>query len=113
MSHIATGYWYNSAAAGKVRADENYAGGFASSLFDYTNVDADGKVLNKLRGVDGSVGNKPTCYSDHVPDPGFPLITTDILRNYGASFGGIAKDPLMGYVQTVSVILMLLVPLQF
>lgn len=86
VSHIASGYWYNSAAAGKVRVDESYDGAFASSLFDYTDIDADGKVLNRMRTVETSVGNEPSCFSEHVADPGFPLVTADILQIYDATF---------------------------
>ena len=102
VSHIAAGYWYNSASLGKVRVDESYDGAFASSLFDYTNTTSDGGVLNKLWTVSPSVGSQPTCFSEHIPDPGFPLVTADILKQAGASFGGVTNDQWIGYSQTVS-----------
>lgn len=102
VSHITSGYWYNSAAQGKVRADEAYDGEFASSLFDYTNVTAGGQVLNKLRTVGPSVGSSPTCFVEHIDSPGFPLVTADILKTNGAAFGGIVNDPIVGYTQSVS-----------
>lgn len=102
VSHITSGYWYNSVAQGKVRVDEAYDGEFASSLFDYTNVTADGQVLNKLRLVGPSVGSSPTCFVEHISNPGFPLVTTDILKNNSAVFGGVVNDPEMGYTQSVS-----------
>ncbi|KAK5093303.1 hypothetical protein LTR70_005019 [Exophiala xenobiotica] len=100
VSHIASGYWYNSAAHGKVRVDETYDGAFGSSLFDYTDVDANGQVLNKLWTVETSVGNVPACFVEHVADAGFPLITADLLKIYQASFGGVVNDPYVGYVQS-------------
>lgn len=85
-----------------MRIDETYDGAFASSFFDYTNIDASGAVLNKVRTVSGSAGSKPECYIDHVANPGFPLVTGHLLKSYSASFGGVVKDPYIGYAQTVS-----------
>ncbi|KEF63760.1 uncharacterized protein A1O9_01738, partial [Exophiala aquamarina CBS 119918] len=100
VSHITSGYWYNSATQGKVRVDEAYEGEFASSLFDYTDVTPDGQVLNKLRLVGPSVGSSPTCFVDHVENAGFPLITADILKTNNAAFGGIVNDPVVGSTQS-------------
>lgn len=102
VSHIASGYWYNSATLGKVRVDESYDGAFASSLFDYTDVTADGLVLNKLWSVGPSVGSRPSCFVEHIPDPGFPLVTVGFLKDNQAVFGGIVNDPVVGYAQSVS-----------
>lgn len=102
VSHITSGYWYNSATQGKVRVDEAYDGEFASSLFDYTDVTTDGRVLNKLRHVGPSVGSPPTCFVDHVENAGFPLVTTDILKSNNAVFGGVVNDPVVGFTQSVS-----------
>lgn len=102
MSHIASGYWYNSATLGKVRVDESYDGAFASSLFDYTDVTADGLVLNKLWSVGPSAGSRPSCFVEHIADPGFPLVTVGFLKDNQAVFGGIVNDPVVGYAQSVS-----------
>lgn len=84
-----------------VRVDEVYDGAFGSSLFDYTN-SSDGSALNKQWIVSPSVGSKPTCFKDRVSQPGFPLVTKDMLKLAGATFGGIVKDPWLSYVQSVS-----------
>jgi len=65
-------------------------------------VDANGQVLNKLWTVETSVGNVPKCFVEHVANPGFPVVTADLLKTYQASFGGIVNDPYVGYVQSVS-----------
>ena len=83
--------------------DEAYEGEFASSLFDYTDVTTDGRVMNKLRLVGPSVGSSPTCFVDHVENAGFPLVTADILKSNSALFGGVVDDPIVGYTQTVSI----------
>ncbi|MCJ1472122.1 hypothetical protein MMC13_000769 [Lambiella insularis] len=100
VSHVASGYWYNSATHGKVRVDETYDGAFASSLFDYTDVNAKGQVLNKLWTVQPSVGSPPTCFTEHLPDPAFPLVTSDLLKSNQAVFGGVVNDPVVGYAQS-------------
>ena len=101
VSHIASGYWYNSAENGKVRVDETYDGAFGSSLFDFTNMSPDGGVRNHQIIVGPSVDSKPECFHDYVQAPGFPLITADFLQSANASFGGIVQEPLLGVTQTV------------
>lgn len=110
VSHIAAGYWYNSASQGKVRVDEAYDGAFGSSLFDYSDTSTDGAVLNKQWIIEGSAGSHPTCFNEHVPDPGFPLVTKDFLQNANAVFGGVMQDPYAGWVQSVSLSQYLVAP---
>ena len=102
VSHISSGYWYNSAAQGKVRVDETFEGSLASSLFDYTNITAEGRILNKLWEIHPSVGSTPTCFVEHLQNPAFPLVTVDLLKVNQAIFGGVVNDPLVGYTQSVS-----------
>lgn len=102
VSHITSGYWYNSAANGKVRVDETYDGAYGSSLFDYTNMSSTGAFSNHQIIVGPSIGSAPSCFDDYVENPGFPLVTADFLQTYNASFGGIVQEPFLGEVQTVS-----------
>lgn len=102
VSHITSGYWYNSATAGKVRVDEAYAGAVASSLFDYTDVDQTGAVKNHLWLLEGSFGSAPSCFNAYVSLPGFPLLTGDLLASSNASFGGVVDDPWVGRAESVS-----------
>jgi hypothetical protein len=102
VSHIAAGYWYNSKSQVKVRVDETYDGALGSSLFDYTDINSSGQVLNKQYLLQPSVGSKPDCFTDHVNDPAFPLVTGDLLHNLNAVFGGVAQDSLVGWAQSVS-----------
>lgn len=59
-------------------------------------------MLNKLRTVSGGAGSAAECFVAHVADPAFPLVTADLLQRAAASFGGVVKDPYVGYAQTVS-----------
>jgi hypothetical protein len=102
VSHIASGYWYNSNSQAKVRVDETYDGAFGSSLFDYTDINSSGQVLNKQYILQPSVGSTPDCFKDHITNPGFPLVTSDFLRNLNAVFGGVVQDSFMGWAQSVS-----------
>ena len=102
LSHISSGYWYNSASLGKVRIDESYEGAYGSSLFDYTDMSPDGGVMNHQVLVGPSVGSESTCFDDYVQNPGFPLITPGFLRDWNASFGGVVDDRFLGVTQTVS-----------
>ncbi|KAJ9608254.1 hypothetical protein H2200_007242 [Cladophialophora chaetospira] len=99
VSHIVTGYMYNSATHGLVRVDEVLDGALGSSLFDYRNA-SDGSALNKQWLVGPSVGSKPTCFSERVSMPGFPLVTAGILQTNGATFGGVVQDQWVGYAQS-------------
>lgn len=101
MSHIVSGYWYNSAANLAVRIDETYQGAYGSSLFDYSDMTADGLVKNYQTTIGPSVGSNASCFNDYVALPGFPLITPEFLQNANATFGGVVDDDLMGTVQTV------------
>lgn len=102
VSHIAAGYWYNSMSYAKVRVDETYDGALGSSLFDYTNINSSGQVLNKQYLLQPSVGSKPSCFKDYITDPGFPLVTSDFLHNLNAVFGGVVQDSFVGWAQSVS-----------
>jgi hypothetical protein len=102
VSHIAAGYWYNSKSQAKVRVDETYDGALGSSLFDYTDINSSGQVLNKQYLLQPSVGSTPDCFNDHITDPGFPLVIGDFLRNLSAVFGGVVQDSFMGWAQSVS-----------
>lgn len=102
VSHIAAGYWYNSRSQGKVRVDETYDGALGSSLFDYTDINSSGQVLNKQYLLQPSVGSTPDCFTDHVTSPAFPLVTGDFLRNLNAVFGGVVLDSFVGCAQSVS-----------
>ncbi|KAI9878537.1 MAG: hypothetical protein M1823_006944, partial [Watsoniomyces obsoletus] len=100
LSNIAAGYWYNSAEHGKVRIDEAYDGAFGSSLFDYTNTSSDGGVMNHQYLVGPSAGSEATCFDEYVQAPGFPLVTSDLLREFNATFGGVVQEPFLGVTQT-------------
>lgn len=102
VSHIAAGYWYNSNSQAKVRVDETYDGALGSSLFDYTDINSSGQVLNKQYILQPSVGSTPDCFTDHVTNPAFPLVTNDFLRNLNAVFGGVVQDSFVGWAQSVS-----------
>lgn len=60
LSHVTTGYIRNSPSRNWVRVDEAYAGGLASSLFNYTNVTVDGLVDNTPTTFDAKGGGTTT-----------------------------------------------------
>ena len=103
VSHITAGYWYNSAEHGKIRVDEAYDGSLASSLCDFTDMNADGGIMNHLITVGPSMGSEPSCFDDYLQAPGFPLITEDFLKSANATFGGVIQEPLLGVTQTVGI----------
>jgi hypothetical protein len=103
LSHIASGYWYNSANQGKVRVDETYKDAYGSSLFDYTNTSSSGGVFNHLITHGPAIGQQADCFADYVDLPGFPLVTEGFLKDANASFGGVVKEPFLGEVQSVSI----------
>lgn len=105
VSHIAAGYWYNSNSQAKVRVDETYDGALGSSLFDYTDINSSGQVLNKQYILQPSVGSTPDCFTDHVTNPAFPLVTNDFLRNLNAVFGGVVQDSFVGWAQSWNVLI--------
>jgi hypothetical protein len=98
-----TGYWWNAASFGKVRVDEVYDGAFGSSLFDFTN-STDGEALNKQYLIGPTAGSKPSCFNERVSQPGFPLLTADLLISANAVYGGIVEDQWAGTVTSVSAI---------
>jgi hypothetical protein len=51
--------------------------------------------------VGPSAGSEATCFDDYVQAPGFPLVTSDLLREFNATFGGVVQEPLLGVTQTV------------
>ncbi len=101
MSHIAAGFLYNSPTAGKVRVDESYDMNIASSIFDYTNISADGLVSNILYTFTPTIASPPSIFSDYV-NPAFPIFTQDILVNNSAVFTGLTHRDKNGQVTSVS-----------
>ena len=103
LSHIVSGFWYNSATHSRVRIDETYDGGISgSSIFDYADMNAEGGVKNHQILVGPSVNGQKQCFEDYVANPAFPLITGDLLVGMNASFGGVVRDSLVGETVTVS-----------
>ena len=100
VSHIASGFLYNSGANKKVRVDEAYNSTLASSLFDFTNVTSDGLVRNDLFIIAPSIASKPTC-TQFLANAAFPLVPTDLLTANNAVFAGLAEDEFNGLVQSV------------
>ncbi|MCJ1360161.1 MAG: hypothetical protein MMC33_010164 [Icmadophila ericetorum] len=100
VSHIASGFLYNSAANKKVRVDEAYNSTLASSLFDFTKVTSDGLVLNDLFTIAPSIASKPVC-QQFMANPAFPLVPSDFLTASEAVFAGEAEDEFNGLVQLV------------
>ncbi|KAJ9639322.1 hypothetical protein H2199_006355 [Coniosporium tulheliwenetii] len=97
VSHIASGYIYNSPSNQKVRADVTSDSGFASSLFDYTNISSEGLVSNTLYNLEPCIAAPPQLWQGYV-NPTFPLFSTDILVTSNAVFGGIVDDQFNGKV---------------
>lgn len=94
LSHITSGYIYNSPVQSLVRADEAYNGAFGSSLFNYHNTTEDGLVDNILTTYN-STFTRLDVWRGYV-NPGFPLITDDFLAKEGASFGGLVHRDFVG-----------------
>ena len=99
ISHIASGYMYNSPSAQKVRVDEAYDGALGSSLFDYSNVTANG-VDNTLWLLTPFLTSPPQ-FERGYEQPAFPLIEPDILIAGNAVFAGTTSDPYAGEVAKV------------
>jgi hypothetical protein len=72
----------------------------ASSIFDYTNISANGLVSNILYSFTPSIASPPNIFSDYV-NPNFPLFTTDILGTNGAVFTGLTHSAKNGQVASV------------
>jgi hypothetical protein len=99
VSHIASGFIYNSPAHKKVRVDETFDSALGSSLFDYTNVTQKG-VANRQWILSPAVASPAQCFQGYV-NPAFPLISAELLIASGAVFGGVVEDPFVGSVATV------------
>ncbi|MCJ1403214.1 hypothetical protein MMC11_006437 [Xylographa trunciseda] len=96
ISHIASGFLYSSPSQLKVRVDEAYDSGFGSSLFDYTNVTAEG-VDNVQWILNPAITSPPDCFRGPV-NPAFPLFAKDFLVTNGAVFAGVVSDTYAGEV---------------
>jgi hypothetical protein len=73
----------------------------ASSIFDYTNMSADGLVSNILYTFTPTLASPPSIFSDYV-NPAFPIFTPDILANNSAVFTGLTHRDKNGQVASVS-----------
>ena len=100
ISHIASGFVYNSPSQRKVRVDEAYDSTFGSSLFDYNNVTQEG-VANRLWTLSPAITSPPACFEGFA-NPAFPLISEDFLVANNAIYGGEMYDALAGKVSSVS-----------
>ncbi|KAB8202989.1 hypothetical protein BDV34DRAFT_200142 [Aspergillus parasiticus] len=89
LTHITSGFIYNSPSQNIVRADEAFEGSLASSFFNYANTTKEGLVENTLTTFSHK-SNKTTIWKGFV-NPGFPLFPEDILVQYGAVFGGLVR----------------------
>ncbi|KAI4212355.1 MAG: hypothetical protein LQ351_004925 [Letrouitia transgressa] len=96
LSHITSGFIYNSPDNNKVRVDQAFDGSLGSSLFDFANV-TDGLVLNKYFLISPSIASKPNC-TQYLTNPGFPLIAPDFLTSTKAVFVGEVNDEVNGHV---------------
>ncbi len=101
MSHIASGYIYNSPSNQKIRVDEAFDSNFASSLFDYTDISSDGLVSNTLYTLAPCIAATPQFWQGYVM-PVFPLFSSDILVTCNAVFTGVVDDRFNGKVASVS-----------
>lgn len=101
LSHITAGFLYSSASLAKVRVDQAYDGTLGSSLFDFTNVTADGLVLNSLWELNPAITSQPTCQQYQV-NSDFPLVPADFLVGANAVFAGHRRDQFNGVVAEVS-----------
>jgi hypothetical protein len=99
VSHIASGFIYNSPSRSKVRVDEAYDSTLGSSLFDYTNV-TQGGVANRLWSLSPAITSPPECFQG-FSNPAFPLISEDILVANEAIYGGVTYDAFAGEVALV------------
>ncbi|KAL9038356.1 MAG: hypothetical protein Q9214_005309, partial [Letrouitia sp. 1 TL-2023] len=97
LSHITSGFIYNSPNNNKVRVDQAFDGNLGSSLFDFANVTDDGLVLNKYFLISPSIASKPNC-TQYSTNPGFPLIGPDFLTSARAVFVGEIDDEFNGRV---------------
>ena len=100
VSHIASGYIYNSPSNNKVRVDETYDTALGSSLFDYDNVTDEG-ISNIVWMLSPAVASQPDFSTGYVV-PAFPLIPTDLLVAGNAVYAGVIQDPYVGEMTAVS-----------
>ena len=101
VSHVASGFLYNSAAQQKVRADVVFDGSLGSSLFDFAKTTPDGLVENSVYLFTPSVAAKPSCNVYQV-NSDFPLVPSDFLVANNAVFAGYQEDSMNGLVSLVS-----------
>ena len=94
ISHIASGFLYNSPSQNKVRADAAADGQLLSSLFDYDNVTNEG-VANRVWTLSPAITSAPQIWSGFV-EPGFPLISPNLLVDSAAVFQGVVNDEELG-----------------
>ncbi|KAI4120854.1 MAG: hypothetical protein LQ338_006716 [Usnochroma carphineum] len=97
LSHITSGFLYNSPSNNKVRVDQAFDGNLGSSLFDFANTTNDGLVLNKYFLISPSITSAPNC-TQYFVNPGFPLVTDDFLVQAAAVFAGMLDDEFNGRV---------------
>lgn len=101
ISHITSGFLYNSPTLKKVRVDEAYDTTIASSLFNYNNISSDGLVSNIMYSFSPSIASKPTFFSDFV-NPNFPLFAEDMLVSNEAVYTGLIERANSGIVASVN-----------
>ncbi|OAQ78438.1 hypothetical protein VFPBJ_06559 [Purpureocillium lilacinum] len=89
LSHIMTGYIRNSPSDKLVRVHEAFDDALASSLFDFSNVTADGLVDNTLTTYRDNA-TQPDVWRDYV-NTNYPLFAGDMLVQAGAVFGGLVE----------------------
>ena len=93
LSHITTGYMYNSPSANIVRVDEVYKGTIASSVFNFANVTKYGLVDNTLTSVFEDFRG-PSVFRGYV-NSNFPLIIGSFLVDMEAVFTGLVDRSLI------------------
>lgn len=100
VSHITSGFMYNSPANSKVRVDESFDLNIGTSVFDFKNT-SHGLVSNTLITYSPSLAAKPAVFQDYV-NSDFPLFTADILQTGQAVFTGMVEREYNGMVASVS-----------
>lgn len=87
LSHVTSGYLYNSPNQKLVRADEAYEGSLANSMFNFANVSKDGLVDNTLTSTYKDFRN-PDVWRGYV-NSNYPLISEKFLIDADAVFSGL------------------------
>ena len=72
--------------------DLTYNGNLGSSLFNYNNVTNDG-VSNIQWLLTPAITSMPTFFDGYVQNPGFPLLSADLLTAGSAVYAGVYEDP--------------------